>query len=97
MMKAVGRAVCCVCGDMSMNKCYEVNNLYYCMPCFDKSCRVFFPAEGDMTREQLLEFILREVLKQWRYDAEQGDGIMETDYELYNRAMSLVYKDYRPD
>lgn len=49
-----------------------------------------------MTREELLESTLKEVLKRWKNDADQGDGIHETDYRLYNRAMKLIDKDYEP-
>lgn len=48
------------------------------------------------TRERLLEETLKAVLKRWKYDADQGDGIHETDYRLYNRAMKLIDQDYEP-
>ena len=47
-------------------------------------------------RTELLENTLKVVLKRWKYDADQGDGIHETDYRLYNRAMKLIDKDYEP-
>lgn len=50
-----------------------------------------------MDRQELLENTLREVLKRWKYDADQGDGIQETDYRLYNRAMKLIDKNYEPE
>lgn len=49
-----------------------------------------------LTKEKLLEKTLRAVLKRWKYDADQGDGIHETDYRLYNRAMKLIDPDYEP-
>ena len=48
-------------------------------------------------RTEILERTLNAVLKRWKYDADQGDGIHETDYRLYNRAMKLIYKDYEPE
>jgi len=44
----------------------------------------------ELTRIDLLETTLRDVLRAWKYDADQGDGIFETDYKLYSRAMELV-------
>lgn len=49
-----------------------------------------------LTKEKLLEKTLMAVLKRWKYDADQGDGIHETDYRLYNRAMKLIDPDYEP-
>ena len=49
-----------------------------------------------MKRQDVLESTLREVLRAWKYDADQGDGIHEIDYRLYNRAMKLIDKDYEP-
>ena len=48
-------------------------------------------------RHKLLENTLREVLKRWKKDADEGDGIRETDYRLYNRAMKLIDSDYEPE
>ena len=48
-------------------------------------------------RTDVLERTLKAVLKRWKYDADQGDGIHETDFRLYNRAMKLVDKDYEPE
>ena len=50
-----------------------------------------------ISRTEILENILKEVLKKWKYDADQGDGIYETDYRLYNRAMRLIDKSYEPE
>jgi DNA repair exonuclease SbcCD ATPase subunit len=38
----------------------------------------------------LLEKTLAEVLQRWRADADECDGIRETDYELYLKARKLV-------
>lgn len=48
-------------------------------------------------RHKLLENTLREVLKRWKKDADEGDGIHETDYRLYNRAMKLLDSNYEPE
>jgi hypothetical protein len=50
-----------------------------------------------MNREEILESTLRQVLKTWKNDADQGDGIQETDFRLYNRAMKLIDKNYESE
>ena len=38
----------------------------------------------------VLEKTLREVLARWSYECQQGDGIHEDAFDLYNRAFKLV-------
>lgn len=40
-----------------------------------------------MDREILLEKLLLEVLKKWKYDSDQGDGFDDDGYRLYNIAI----------
>jgi len=48
-------------------------------------------------RADKLERTLKAVLYRWKKDADEGDGIHETDYRLYNRAMKLIDKNYEPE
>ena len=37
-----------------------------------------------------LREVLAEVLHAWKYDADQGDGIMEEHGEIYDRALTMI-------
>lgn len=77
------------------DKCGEtlVEEKHKCIPL---SSHAMLGEVAPLTKEKLLEKTLRAVLKRWKYDADQGDGIHETDYRLYNRAMKLIDPDYEP-
>ena len=52
-------------------------------------CRYSFNARK-MNREMLLENLLKDVLRKWKYDADQGDGLDDEGWRLFNLAQKAA-------
>lgn len=48
-------------------------------------------------KELSLERLLESVLEAWKKEVMQGDGFPDGDYQLYNRAMKRLNRNYEPD
>ena len=53
-------------------------------------------ATAKTSRERELESLLAQALKAWKYEANQGDGILDKNMTVYNRAMKKIDPEYEP-